>query len=193
MRVYCVFGVPWWPRGQPRDHTATRVHIPHSAGTQARLATRQERPPPPETRAMAGSRCAHTTTTMLHDQTHQEARPNEQSMHPSASDDTRSQQAHTRRAVTARQDRCQPTTRVRASDKHAHACTAIQTTKSTTPKDQAAHASGRSCVPANPPPRPPRQPHQRHDKKNNRRIECKRATNARAISDNAITMGDCRS
>ena len=139
--------------------TQRRACISRTAQARRRIT------PPPETRAMAGSRCAHTTTTMLHDQTHQEARPNEQSMHPSASDDTRSQQAHTRRAVTARQDRCQPTTRVRASDKHAHACTTIQTTKSTTPKDQAAHASGRSCVPANPQPQPPRQPHQRHDKK----------------------------
>ena len=65
MRVYCVFGVPWWPRGQPRDHTATRVHIPHSAGTQARATPRHDKTDaaPPQTHSDGGRWvwvCAYT-------------------------------------------------------------------------------------------------------------------------------------
>jgi len=68
MRVYCVFGVPWWPRGQPRDHTAPRVHIPHtphSAGTQARATPRHDKTDaaPPQTHSDGGRWvwvCAYT-------------------------------------------------------------------------------------------------------------------------------------
>ena len=113
---------------------------------------------------MAGDGCGrvHTTPIPTHDRPHQEARPNEQSEHISASDDApESPRCH---AETARQDPDETPTptgrheRERATTIYTHK--RRHTTKSTTPNEQGiTHAGARAC-----PRTQTRDSHERHNK-----------------------------